>query len=299
MTTPDPLNLIQQQDALLGLLLDHVRDHALVEVDSAGNFIKLNRSLCRVFGYTEDELQGGSMAMFYPSEHRSPDRINDLLAVCTRRGRVEEQTTYQRKNGQRFQGYTVIVPVTGTENFAVVVRDLAILMATHDQLHALATNDQITGLANRQHLFDLGRVEYRRWKRYRVPLSMVMAEIDQLKAIIDAYGTEEADQILRDMADVLRQCVRDVDMVARMDGGVFTAMLFSTPGEGAITLAERIRKAMERTAFMVDGKPAKITLSLSAVAANDAAKDFDEFYKQGEEALVRSRARGGDTIELA
>lgn len=293
-----PENLFAQHQALLALLLDHIRDHAVVEVDAGGHFIAINRSMMRVFGYGEDELKGASMGLFYPPEHRSPERVADLLAIASRRGRVEEQVTYQRRNGQRFQGHTVIVPIAATGNYAVVVRDLAVLIATHDQLHALATADQLTGLANRQHLYDLGRVEYRRWKRYRVPLSMVIAEIADYKIIRDKYGNDEAEQVLRDMADVLRQCVRDVDMVAHLEGGVFAALLFSTPQEGAAVLAERIRLALNRTDFTLGGKTAKIALNIAAQSANEAAADFDAFFRQGEEALARARARGGDTIEL-
>lgn len=292
-----PENLFSQHQALLSLLLEHIRDHAVVEVDAGGHFLNINRSMSRVFGYSKDELNGSSMALFYPPEHRSPERVADLLAIASRRGRVEEQVTYQRRNGQRFQGHTVIVP-TATGSYAVVVRDLAVLIATHDQLHALATADQLTGLANRQHLYDLGRVEYRRWKRYRVPLSMVIAEIADYKAIRDKYGNDEAEQILRDMSDVLRQCVRDVDMVAHLEGGVFTALLFSTPQEGAAVLAERIRLALNRTDFTLGGQTTKIPLNIAAQSANEAAADFDAFFRQGEEALARARNRGGDTIEL-
>lgn len=298
MTSPDPSSLLREQDVLMNLLLEHVRDHALFEVDAGGSFIKVNKSLARVFGYGEDELKGGSFALFYPSEHRGPERVPDLLALASRRGRVEEQATYQRKNGQRFQGYTVIVPIAGTGHYAVVVRDLAVLIATHDQLHALATADQITGLANRQHLFDLGRVEYRRWKRYRVPLCLVLAEVDQLKEIADIFGPEEADDVLRDMADVLRQCVRDVDMVSRMEGGIFSCLLFSTPQEGAATLCERIRKALLRTEFTIGDNRRHLTLSLAAIAANELASDFDGFYRQSEVVLERARLRGGNCIEL-
>ena len=298
MASSDLSSLLQQHEILMNLLLEHVRDHALFEVDAGGSFIKVNRSMARVFGYSEEELKGGSFALFYPSEHRRPERVPDLLALAQRRGRVEEQATYQLRNGQRFQGYTVIVPIAGTGHYAVVVRDLAVLIATHDQLHALATADQITGLANRQHLFDLGRVEYRRWKRYRVPLCLVLAEIDQLKEIADIFGPEEADHVLRDMADVLRQCVRDVDMVSRMEGGIFASLLFSTPQEGAATLCERIRKALSRTEFTIGGTKRHLTLSLAALSANELAADFDAFYKQGEVVLERARLRGGNCIEL-
>lgn len=298
MTGSDNPNLVLQHEALLGLLLEHIRDHAVAEVDAGGSFTRINRSLTRVFGYSEDELKHSSMAMFYPPEYRSPERLADLLTIAKRRGRLEEQSTYQRRNGQRFQGYTVIVPIAGTDSFAVVVRDLAVLIATHDQLHALATSDQLTGLANRQHLFDLGRVEYRRWKRYRVPLSIVVAELAQLKEIAAAHGAEIADAVLRDMADVLRQCVRDVDLVARMEGGIFAALLFSTPEEGAVVLADRIRLALNRTDFKLPDRVTKLPLSISVLSANETAADFDAFYRQAEDALGRSKLRGGDDIEV-
>ena len=298
MSGSNEQNLIAQHEALLGLLLEHIRDHALAEVDAGGSFVRINRSLVRVFGYDEGELKGGSLAMFYPPEQRRPERVAEIMSNAARHGRFEEQAAYQRRNGQRFQGYTVIVPIAGTGNFAVVVRDLAVLIATHDQLHALATADQLTGLANRQHLFDLGRVEYRRWKRYRVPLSLAVAEMAGFRDIAAVHGPEIAERALRDMADVLRQCVRDVDLVARIEGGVFAALLFSTPQEGAATLAERIRVALNKVDFDVAGKIIKIPLSIAALSANEAAADFDAFYRQAEEAVARARLRGGDSIEL-
>ena len=284
---------------LLDLMLDHVREHAAMEVDAGGTLLGYNRTLTRLFGYLEEDLAGASLSQFFPPELRTPEKMIELLARARVEGRVEEQMAFLRKTGHRFQGQMVIQPYPGGERFAIIVRDLSMMLATHDQLHSLATADQITGLFNRQHLFDMGRVEYRRWRRYHVPLSLIVADIDRLRDINNRFGIEAGDSVLRDVADVLRQCVRDVDVVARLEGGLYVAILTNTPQEGAAVLAERVRQYLSRSAFQIDKVPLHVTMSLAVLTANEVAPDFDSFFKYAEGALIRAKLKGGDRIEYA
>lgn len=286
-------------DHLLRLLLEQVRDHAVFEIDEQGQLIGWNRSLQRVFGYSEEELAGAQLGLFLPPTQRSPEALADLLQAAQSRGRLELQRSFVRRSGQVFQGHCVMVPVDGAARMAVVIRDLSVLLATHDQLHALATSDQMTGLANRQHLFDLGRVEYRRWKRYRVPLSLLVLEVDRLSEITTGQSIEVADKIMRDIADILKESVRDVDLVARLDGGFFVGLLFSTPQEGAAILAERVRRNVNSTGFQLGYAPMHLSVSLAVLTANEAAADFDAFIVQAEQALAQAQAQGGDRILIA
>ena len=281
-------------EKLLALLLEHIRDHAVFEIDAAGNIVAGNKSVLRIFGHDAGQSAGLSLTRLYPHGQQSPERMTALITDALHKGRAEEESRYQRRNGQVFRAHTVILPVTGAAppRFAVVVRDLSILMASQDQLHALATLDMLTGLDNRQHVFDLGRVEYRRWRRYRVPLSLILCEVDSMRELRSRCGEDMADDTLRNMADLLRQSVREVDVVARLEGGLFCAHMFSTPLEGACVVGERIRRSVATTSLHDD----KITASLVIATANDAANDFDGFFKQLEDALAEARLQGGNRL---
>lgn len=286
-------------EQLLHLLLEQIRDHAVLEMDAGGHLLGANRTMQRVFGYPPAELAGANMALFLPPDQRAPDAIANLLAQACSRGRLEQTMGFMRRNGQPFQGHCVIVPVAGSDHYIVVVRDLSILIASTEQLHALATADQMTGLANREHLFNLGRVEYRRWKRYRVPLSLLALEADGYQDIAAQRGLEVGDHLLRDIADILKQSVRDVDMIARLDGGLFVCLLFSTPQEGAAILGERIRQSVSQTQFVLGGERSRHSVSLAVLTANEGAGDFDAFVGQARSAMQRVQQQGGDRIYIA
>lgn len=289
---------LNEHEHLLHLLLEHVRDHAVFEIDESGTVSNWNRSVHRVFGFEEEEIAGNNMAALLPPELRNPERVQELLQTAGNTGKAEDTLFFQRKNKQCFNGYTIILRIRGAtpQRFAVVVRDMSILMASHDQLHGLATLDQLTGLANRQHMFDMGRVEYRRWRRYRVPMSMVLCDIDNLRDVNERHSIEAGDTILRDVADLLRQSVREVDLVARLDGGTYCALLFSTPVEGASVLADRARAAVHNTVFSHYGSKIRISASLSVSTANEGVLDFDGFFRQTEAALYKIKQQGGDRI---
>lgn len=294
----ETMEMKNSHERVLALLLEHIRDHAVIELDAKGQVQNWNRSLGRVFGYAAEDMAGQSLLRLFPATRQSPDRVTEMLEAARRRGSFEEDGEFQRRNGQTFRAHTVVLHLAETDHFIAVIRDLAVLMASRDQLHALATADQLTGLANRQHIFDLGRVEYRRWKRYHVPLSLMLVDIDGFSALNAKYGETVGDSILRDLASIVRRTVRDVDLVARVENDTFAALLFSTPPEGAATLAERLRVAVNTADFAPQGVRVKFTVSLAAGTANNDAQDFDQFYEQVEKALTKAKARDGDCIEI-
>jgi diguanylate cyclase (GGDEF)-like protein/PAS domain S-box-containing protein len=294
-----PISLTGSETNLLRMLLEHVREHALFEVDAGGKISSWNGSIGRMFGHDAEDLRGADLGLLLPPDRRDPEAIPALLRRAAQTGRLQEQMTLRRKNGQVFQAMVVAMALPNTGHYGLVIRDLAVLLATHEQFHALATVDQITGLANRQHLFDLGRVEYRRWRRYKVPLSLVMVTLDQYKSFSDAQGHEVADGVLRDMADLMKQAVRDVDLVAHLEGAEFVALLPNTTQEGGAVLAERIRKFVNKTPFKLASGAQHLSASLAVLTATGTVVDFDDFIGQARAAVAQGQALGGDRIIVA
>lgn len=131
------------------------------------------------------------------------------------------------------------------------------LKALNRELAEKAITDGATGLLNKAHMDARGAEELARARRYDVPLSLLMLDIDHFKKVNDTYGHPQGDVVLRELAKVLRLSTRAVDIVGRYGGEEFLIILPQTDAAGARTLANRLRLAVENHRFTVatQGEP--------------------------------------------
>lgn len=175
------------------------------------------------------------------------------------------------------------------------------LESLNTRLQELSAKDELTGLANRRTFDETLRREHVRALRFARPLSLVMLDIDHFKPLNDSLGHQAGDQCLRAMGELLRKAVpRQSDVLARYGGEEFCTLLPDTDGEGALTVAERIRKAVEDYSFLINGE--RIPLSISAgVATLDptAPCEADDLVARADQALYRAKANGRNRVEAA
>lgn len=161
-------------------------------------------------------------------------------------------------------------------------------------LHRLAVTDGLTGLFNHRYFQEKWAEEFRRARRYGEPLALVMMDVDHFKNYNDCAGHPQGDVLLRDIAALLGQSVREVDFVARYGGEEFAAILPKTSGAAARTLAERIRKAVEETSFPLGHlQPGgRVTVSIGVASFPDDAEQPEEVLECADRALYVAK-RGG------
>ena len=114
------------------------------------------------------------------------------------------------------------------------------------KMEVLATTDGLTGLLNRRTWMEMAEREIRRARRYKYPFSIVMLDIDDFKKVNDSWGHQVGDRVLKTIGAILRKNSREVDLVGRYGGEEFVILLPHTHGREAVTVAERIRSAIER-----------------------------------------------------
>ena len=130
------------------------------------------------------------------------------------------------------------------------VRTHLTLKFQSDLLRTLAFVDGLTGVANRRHFDERLALEWGRAQRLAAPLSLMLADVDHFKAYNDHYGHQAGDEVLRRVAQTLReQLRRPTDMVARYGGEEFACLLPDTPLADARTLAERMGQAVRELAI--------------------------------------------------
>jgi diguanylate cyclase (GGDEF)-like protein len=169
----------------------------------------------------------------------------------------------------------------------------------HRIVERQALVDDLTGLANRRQCEETLRAEVSRARRFGSPLSLVVGDLDDFKAVNDEHGHPVGDTVMCEFARILERSVRDVDLAGRWGGEEFMLVLPGTDAGGAQQLAERIRDYVEgRTLLTPEGVPIRITASFG-VAELDPAQEPEDLVRAADSALYAAKRAGKNRVSLA
>jgi diguanylate cyclase (GGDEF)-like protein len=189
------------------------------------------------------------------------------------------------------------------ERFASVVTASLDNVAHRERLKQLGMTDSLTGLANRRYFDERLREELMRAVRYGVPVACLFIDIDGFKRINDTYGHQTGDRALAVVAACVRQQVRLGDTVARYGGEEFAALL-QGDRDDALTVAERVRLAVERLDLQDDhGQRIALTVSIGVAArrvggtAAGAVSLGREMIEEADRAMYQAKRNGRNRIE--
>lgn len=163
-----------------------------------------------------------------------------------------------------------------------------------------AITDALTGISNRRYILEEGERAFHRTRRYHLPLSVIMIDIDHFKQINDTYGHATGDVTLRMLAATCQRSARDVDLIGRLGGEEFLLILPETPLSGAIRLAERLRQAVEQTQIEADsGASVSITVSMGVAAYHRDVQRLQDLLDRADAALYRAKELGRNQVVVA
>lgn len=173
---------------------------------------------------------------------------------------------------------------------------LVALRQTMDRLRAEADRDYLTGLANRRRFRTALGHELERWRRYRSPCALLLADIDFLKRINDAHGHSAGDVVIRHVADALTEHSRDNDTAARLGGEEFALLLAGADSAKAVVAAERLRQSV--CAAPIEGI-GTVTISIGVAACPSHAQAERTLYAASDAALYRAKSEGRNLVLTA
>ncbi len=281
-------NIPVVRDRVVNQLSDPV-----VVVNANGNIVDANGAAISMFAQTRDEIIDASIAQFvprWPAEEIEADGAT-----------VDEITI----GGQIFDvAFSALDPAAKVSDVVLVFRDVTVrrederrLRRMQKELERMAHTDALTGLHNRRVFMQRLEEEVERVRRHGSAVSVVIFDLDFFKKVNDTYGHDTGDVVLVAVAKIASKLKRVSDVAARLGGEEFAMLLPETDQQGAVQLAQRLRKAIERHQYLSPaGAPLNVTASIGVATAQRSAKDVEKLLSSADRALYRAKNNGRNRV---
>lgn len=233
--------------------------------------------------------------------HQPEDRQR-LLDRIAREEQVQDfEARVQAIDGRLFWALVAGITITLDDRpgLLVSISDISSRKAMEEELKRLATTDPLTGIPNRRFLMDQGDRELGRARRYGNALSVLILDIDHFKKINDRHGHAVGDDALKAMVQCCLRQLREIDILCRLGGEEFVALLPETPGEAAMAAAERLRDAVARMSLPLAGSEnLTFTISVGVTAPREADVSLADMLSRADEALYEAKRNGRNRVTL-
>ncbi len=162
-----------------------------------------------------------------------------------------------------------------------------------------AMHDSLTGLLNHGSFIELFQQELQRAGRYNEELVLLILDLDKFKRINDTYGHLYGDYVLKDTSEILKNAVRNIDVVARYGGEEFAIVLVKAGKKDSFETAKRIVSSVAEHDFKYDGISVKMTISAGMAEYPFDGKSAKELIGNADNAMYQAKKKGGDHVGIA
>ena len=166
------------------------------------------------------------------------------------------------------------------------------LEETTEKLREMSNQDGLTKLFNRRYIEETISNEYERARRYGNQFSVILTDIDFFKKVNDNHGHLAGDEVLRVVSKRLSSVLRDTDVLGRYGGEEFIIALPETDMEGAVVVAERLRKVIESEPIEAEGETLSIAISLGVTEMYETTLAYAQLIAEADLALYKSKENG-------
>lgn len=275
----------------------------------------ISPSINKLIGMTPEQIKKASFRSLILDTKIVSDGMRSVqsfgsLEEVRKSGNVRKwQADYlmQRSDGQQIWVSDVSYPWFDSKGN--VVGSVGVLRDITDRVNAekfaqgelirLANTDQLTGIANRRCFFDRLDEEMRRQKRTHGDFSVMLIDIDYFKKINDSFGHDAGDKVIQEVSRQIGLCLRETDLLARVGGEEFAAILTDTPLEGAYYVAERIRNSIAKNRIHYNGVDITTTVSIGvAESSSEDGIDASRLYKMADTRLYIAKNTGRNQVSM-
>ncbi|WP_432378096.1 putative bifunctional diguanylate cyclase/phosphodiesterase [Duganella sp. P38] len=267
----------------------------LAQLSAEGRWLRVNRKLQDIVGYSEEELR-----RMHLSDLVSPEdwQLDAPLLHALAHGELETSAREKRylcKGGRQVwvkATVTAMRPDGSAAALVAVIEDISQRKQFEEELMHLARHDALTGLANRTLLLDRVSQAIAQARRSGNQVAMLFLDLDRFKTINDSLGHDAGDRVVVEVGRRLKQAVRDADTVARFGGDEFVVLLPELPNEDiAAALAQKILNALFEP-MLIQGHELAPACSLGISLYPRDGADGKTLLKNADAALYQAKAMG-------
>lgn len=285
------------------LLTDNACD-IIATVDLSGNFTYISPSVEKITGYTPAEVLNHyrEIGYFLPGVQKDMDRTRESIKAMVEKGEHFDSINFEqrqvRKDGESIYTDTVLSGIYDEENnfkeLLAISRDITEKVKKRREMIKLSETDKLTQLYNRVKLDYALENELNRAKNYSAIFALIMIDIDHFKLVNDHLGHLAGDSVLVELAELFKTSIRLTDIVGRWGGDEFLMILPDTDENGAIELAEKIRRRVSENRFL---KQESITISLGVSVFNGDTSINSVIYR-ADQALYQAKNNGKNQVQV-
>lgn len=272
-------------------------------VSKSGRWLQVNRSLCEILGYTEEELLATNFqAITHPTD-LAPAMANISQLLEDKVPTYQMEKRYFHKLGHEVWVLLSVSLVrdaeTKSQHFIFQIQDITDRKRAEDQLLHDAFHCALTGLPNRALFVDHLKLAVQRARRREDMLFAVLfLDLDRFKVINDSLGHMVGDQLLIGIARRLETCLRPGDTIARLGGDEFTILLEDISDEQeVIEVAERLQKELTQ-AFNLGGHEVFTSASIGIALSTTGFEKPEDLLRDADTAMYRAKSMGKARHEL-
>ena len=256
----------------------------IILLDNDGKVLKVSEHFEKLFGYKEEEILGENI-----DDLILPDNIIEKGHNYTKKvangGDVKTEGIRQKKNGEKIHVSLHAFPITlkeGQLGIYTIYNDISQRKKEEEKIRYLSFHDQMTGLYNRRYFEN----EMERLSSSRMnPVSIIVADIDDLKEVNDNYGHKRGDEYIKEAASIIDSAVRREDIAARIGGDEFAVILPYTEKETAEKIIKRINNICEKK-----GRDLNLDLEISLGCATcQNNNNLDEIFVKADKVMYSKK----------
>jgi len=293
---------------------------AIGVTDLKGRYIMVNPTWCEWLGYTAEEAKNLTINDVTPKDDWNTSTHNLHFLIEQRGQNIRKQRRYLRKDGSVFWSDLHASALFDTNDQPIGILGVFVnidkqmkadeiqrhlmddmealnleLAQANFELKNLARIDALTGLYNRRVMEEKIVLETNRSKRTKRGFGIAMADLDDFKKVNDTYGHEAGDMVLKELARIFRNGIRNTDTVGRWGGEEFLFLFTETSCQGAMIVIERIRKAVEQCQVDYRGKTIKFTTTIG-LSHHQGDESGAEMINEADSALYQGKKNGKNRV---
>jgi diguanylate cyclase (GGDEF)-like protein/PAS domain S-box-containing protein len=296
--TPEPNGALQSQ---LAAIIEATPD-GVVLIDPQGHFHYLNPAARTLLGIEADEgLSTLTLQEFCPGavrEHLPSDVI--LTAITVGQWRSELELT--ARTGRTFPALLACFAHKERDAtvpfLSLIIRDISDQKRREAELTHLAHHDALTRLFNRLRFQEELESRLAQVRRYGGQGTLLLLDIDHFKTVNDTFGHQAGDMVLVTLANLLREQLREVDIIARLGGDEFAVLLYTLDSRQALAVARRLLHAIRNRSVRVADQELHYTVSIGIALFPEQGGTVETIMKHADLALYRAKIAGRDQYQL-